>query len=89
LGFAAGGVVPTYSRIFMAKANGGAPGVDGKTFDESVRIKGFLEWISQELLNWTYRPMPTRHVEILKSKGKNPYAWDTDCKRSNSRHRIR
>jgi len=56
----------------LAKANGGAPGIDGKSFEdiETEGVKGFLEGIRQELLSRTYRPMTNRRVEIPKEKGK-------------------
>ena len=56
----------------LARANGGAPGVDGKSFEdiETEGVEGFLEGIRQELLSRTYRPMPNRRVEIPKEKGK-------------------
>jgi RNA-directed DNA polymerase len=56
----------------LAKANGGAPGIDGKSFEdiEAEGVKGFLEGIRQELLSRTYRPMTNRRVEIPKEKGK-------------------
>jgi len=56
----------------IAKANGGAPGIDGKSFEdiESKGRDGFLEGIRQELLSRTYRPMSNRRVEIPKEQGK-------------------
>src|SRR4030042_491334 len=56
----------------LAKANGGAPGIDGKSFEdiEAEGVGGFLEGIRQELLGRTYRPMSNRRVEIPKEKGK-------------------
>ena len=56
----------------LAKANGGAPGIDGKSFEdiEAEGVEGFLEGIRQELLSRTYRPMSNRRVEIPKEKGK-------------------
>jgi RNA-directed DNA polymerase len=56
----------------IAKANGGAPGIDGKSFEdiEAEGVEGFLEGIRQELLSRTYRPMSNRRVEIPKEKGK-------------------
>lgn len=56
----------------LAKANDGAPGIDGKNFEdiEAEGVEGFLEGIRQELLNRTYRPMPNRRVEIPKGNGK-------------------
>ena len=56
----------------LAKANDGAPGIDGKSFEdiEAEGVEGFLEGIRQELLDRTYRPMPNRRVEIPKGNGK-------------------
>jgi len=56
----------------LAKANGGAPGIDGKRFEdiEAEGVEGFLEGIRQELLDRSYRPMSNRRVEIPKEKGK-------------------
>jgi len=56
----------------LAKANKGAPGIDGKNFEdiEAEGVEGYLEGIRQELLNRTYRPMPNRRVEIPKDNGK-------------------
>ena len=56
----------------LAKANDGAPGIDGKSFKdiEAEGLEGFLEQIRQELHTRTYRPMPNRRVEIPKGNGK-------------------
>jgi RNA-directed DNA polymerase len=56
----------------LARANGGAPGIDGKSFEdiETEGAEGFLEGIRQELQSRTYRPMSNRRVEIPKEKGK-------------------
>jgi len=56
----------------LAKANGGAPGIDGRRFEdiEAEGVEGFLGGIRQELLSRTYRPMTNRRVEIPKEKGK-------------------
>ena len=56
----------------LAKANNGAPGIDGKSFEdvEQEGLEGFLEGIRQELLERTYRPRPNRRVEIPKGNGK-------------------
>ena len=56
----------------MAKANNGAPGVDGVTFD-TIKEKGveaFLEDIRNELTTGTYRPTRNRKKEIPKGDGK-------------------
>jgi len=56
----------------LAKANNGAPGIDGRSFEdiEEEGVEGFLGGIRQELHNRTYRPMPNRRVEIPKGNGK-------------------
>src|SRR5947209_9181474 len=55
----------------MAKANNGAPGIDGVTFAaiEESGVQGFLQQIREELINRTYRPMPARKKEIPKDGG--------------------
>lgn len=56
----------------MAKANNGAPGIDGVTFAaiEAQGVDGFLEQIRDELTGRTYRPLPARKQEIPKDGGK-------------------
>jgi group II intron reverse transcriptase/maturase len=62
------------------KANRGAAGVDGQTFEE-IEFKGldnFLTGIQQELKARTYRPQSARRVYIPKSDGgKRPLAIPT------------
>jgi RNA-directed DNA polymerase len=56
----------------LAKANNGAPGIDGVTF-EGVEAQGtacFLEQIRDELIQRTYVPLKARHREIPKDGGK-------------------
>jgi RNA-directed DNA polymerase len=56
----------------LAKKNGGAPGIDGKSFAD-VEKKGvtpFLTNIQEELQAGTYRPQANRKVEIPKANGK-------------------
>jgi len=56
----------------MAKANDGAPGIDGVTF-AAIEESGpeiFLGQIRDELVTHTYRPMPARKKEIPKDGGK-------------------
>jgi RNA-directed DNA polymerase len=56
----------------IAKRNGGAAGIDGKTFNdvEKEGLATFLEEIREELKTGKYKPMPNRRVEIPKGNGK-------------------
>ena len=56
----------------LAKANDGAPGIDGVTFAavETGGREKFLDQLREELLQQTYRPQPARKVEIPKGGGK-------------------
>lgn len=55
-----------------AKANDGAPGLDGVSFEniESQGVEEFFESIQKELLARTYKPTKNRRVEIPKGGGK-------------------
>jgi RNA-directed DNA polymerase len=56
----------------LAKANNGAPGIDGVTF-EAIEGQGpecFLEQIRDKLIQRTYVPLKARHREIPKDGGK-------------------
>src|SRR6266487_1657427 len=55
----------------LARANGGAPGVDGESF-EAIEERGLEEWLRglrTELVERTYRPAPVRRVLIPKPGG--------------------
>ena len=56
----------------LAKANNGAPGIDGVTFEaiETQGTKCFLEQIRDELIQRTYVPLKARQREIPKDGGK-------------------
>ena len=56
----------------LAKANDGAPGIDGVTFAavEAGGVEEFLDQLRKELVGRTYRPQGARKVEIPKGGGK-------------------
>jgi len=54
-----------------ARANNGAPGVDGERF-EDIETRGLMEWLKglgKELHDKTYRPQPVRRVMMSKPGG--------------------
>lgn len=61
-----------YQAYRNAKANDGSSGLDGITFDwiEEYGVVKYLEEISKELKEETYKPEPNRRVEISKENGK-------------------
>jgi RNA-directed DNA polymerase len=56
----------------LAKSNGGAPGIDGVTFEaiEAEGAEGFLDRLREELEQHSYQPQRPRKVEIPKEGGK-------------------
>jgi RNA-directed DNA polymerase len=56
----------------LAKANDGAPGIDGVTFEavDAGGVEEFLDQLREELVQRTYRPQRARKVEIPKGGGK-------------------
>src|SRR5260370_42306735 len=55
----------------LAKENDGAPGVDGVTFEaiEAQDVEAFLEQISDELAQRTYKPLPSRSHGLHQDRG--------------------
>src|SRR5437660_7964667 len=55
-----------------AKRNGGAPGIDGQTFEDIERtgLPEFLARVREELITGRYKPKPNRRVDIPKGNGK-------------------
>jgi len=55
-----------------AKANDGAPGLDGESFEfiETQGVEKFLTAIREELLSRSYNPRKNRRVDIPKGNGK-------------------
>jgi retron-type reverse transcriptase len=60
------------SAYQCCKANGGAAGVDGQSFEdiEEYGVEQWLGELAQELKSRTYRPLPVRRVYIPKPDGK-------------------
>ena len=56
----------------IAKRNGGAPGIDGQTFEdiEAAGLASFLEEVREELISGRYKPKLNRLVDIPKDEGK-------------------
>jgi len=56
----------------IARRNGGAPGIDGQTFQsiESGELATFLAAVREDLVTGRYQPLPNRRVEIPKGDGK-------------------
>ncbi len=60
-----------YQGFRAVRRNKGAPGIDGVTvYDFERYLDKELRQLSEELRNWTYRPMPVKRVEIPKPGNK-------------------
>jgi RNA-directed DNA polymerase len=61
-----------YEAYQEAKKNGGAPGIDGVTFEaiEESGVDVFLTQLQDELVSRKYVPMPNRRKEIPKDGGR-------------------
>jgi RNA-directed DNA polymerase len=55
-----------------AKRNGGAPGIDGQSFEdiEKAGLTDFLTAVREDLVSGRYEPKPNRRVDIPKGNGK-------------------
>jgi RNA-directed DNA polymerase len=56
----------------IARGNGGAPGIDGQSFEdiETAGRKAFLAAVREDLVTGRYKPMSNRRVDIPKGNGK-------------------
>jgi group II intron reverse transcriptase/maturase len=61
-----------YHAYLCCRANQGAPGVDGQTFEdiEADGLAGWLDALTQALKDKTYRPDPVKRVWLPKPDGK-------------------
>jgi RNA-directed DNA polymerase len=66
----------------LAKANKGAPGIDGLTFEtieREIGLEKFLKQIRDELVSRTYQPMRNRKQGIPKEGGKGVRVLSIPC----------
>lgn len=64
------------------KANNSSPGIDGVTVSDFAQRKDQeLAQLKEELINWRYRPMPVKRVEIPKTGGNGVRLLGVPCVR--------
>jgi RNA-directed DNA polymerase len=70
-----------HAAYLLARANNGAPGVDGVTFDtiEAGGRERFIEQLRDELIARTYRPERNRKLEIPKGEGQKVRVLSIPC----------
>ena len=66
----------------LSRANAGAPGVDGVTFEQidAAGVEAWLAGLREDLVSKTYRPDPVRRTIIPKpGGGERPLGITTSC----------
>jgi len=66
----------------LSRANAGAPGVDGVTFEQidAAGVEAWLAGLREDLVSKTYQPDPVRRTTIPKpGGGERPLGIPTSC----------